>query len=246
MLNKSIKLDGVEIIEDVLVLNVTDYSLFKTIACNRDIDENHVRKIRKLIEKKGYLISSFVLVDEDFNIQDGQHRFEACKQLGLPIRTIMIKGLTVEHMKQLNTASRNWGYEDAIKHYAKLGDENYIILDGILKTNRDINITTTLNLMYDKRQTVSEDLTEGTLEVTDKILNKFNNRLTNYKKLVANSNRFNTKISGDDVRSLLKLLDDKSLCKFLVREFKLNPNLKIDLLNKTADEVYDDVDALLG
>ena len=35
------------------------------------------------------------------------------------------------------------------------------------------------------------------------------------------------------------------MCRFLIRELRNNPNLTIHIYKKTADEIYESVDALL-
>ena len=206
-IDELIKNKKVSIINNVVAMNVTDYDLFNILNCNRDINKNHVERIKRLIERNGFLISSFVLVDEFFNILDGQHRFEAQKKLGLPIRTLMIKGLTSKHMKLLNTASKNWSYADAVKYYASLGDKNYITLNKILEDYKQLGLSTVLNLLFDSRQSVYQDMGDGLITIDDTIIERFNNRVKNYEKILMYADRFDNRISADIVIKLIRLVN---------------------------------------
>lgn len=244
-IDELIKKNKVSIINNVVAMNVTDYDLFNILNCNRDINKSHVERIKRLIERNGFLISSFVLVDEFFNILDGQHRFEAQKKLGLPIRTLMIKGLTSKHMKLLNTASKNWSYADAVKYYASLGDKNYITLNKILKDYKSLGVTVVLNLLFDRRHDIYQDVQDGLIIVNDAIIERFNNRIKNYEKILMYADRFDARIGSDAVIKLIRLLDNNTMCRFLIRELRNNPNLTIPIYKKTANEIYESVDALL-
>ena len=82
-----------------------DYSKFKFIEGNRDLD--HVKKVEKSINSVGYLWQP-ILVNENYEIVEGQHRFTACKNLGLPIIYIIQPGIGIREVQALNTCSKNW------------------------------------------------------------------------------------------------------------------------------------------
>ena len=64
----------------------TNYDEFRTLNANRNVSENHVKQIKAAIETVGNLTEVVpIIVNENKEIIDGQHRFEACKELGLPI-----------------------------------------------------------------------------------------------------------------------------------------------------------------
>jgi len=72
------------------IFYTTDYSKFNTLAGNRQVNIAHVKKLESSFDEE-YLISP-ILVNEKFQIIDGQHRFEAAKNLKLPIYYYMIQG----------------------------------------------------------------------------------------------------------------------------------------------------------
>lgn len=99
---------------------VTDeYKKFKIIDGNRPI--NHAKKIMESIREIGMLWQP-ILVNERFEIVDGQGRFLAMKTLGLPVIYIVQEGLTIKEVRYLNQNATIWNVEDYIHSYAT-GDD---------------------------------------------------------------------------------------------------------------------------
>ena len=124
------------------VYSETAYSKFLFIKENRDVKEARKRKIQKSIEKIGW-VRCPVVVNEKMEIVDGQGRFEACKQLGLPIEYVIAEGTGRDHCIQLNISSSSWTTDDYIRFYAEMGNESYArFLDTLMQfpvfTNADL------------------------------------------------------------------------------------------------------------
>ena len=104
----------------------SDYKKFKFLNGNRDVDEAHVKKIAKSIALFPDLLSARpILVNEKFEIIDGQHRYTACKQLGLPIHYEISAKLTAKDAIALNRNQKNWGIQDFAKSHANEGNAHY-------------------------------------------------------------------------------------------------------------------------
>lgn len=111
---------------DKIAMNVfytKDYTKFKHLDGNRNIVLPHLNRLKSSIEKK-YLFSP-ILINEKHEIIDGQHRFEICKELGLPIYYIMKKGYSLNEVQILNSNLRNWSNEDYMNGYIELGLHDY-------------------------------------------------------------------------------------------------------------------------
>jgi hypothetical protein len=106
-------------------MKTLNYELFKIIETNRPTVEGHVNAIAKSIENNGYIEAYPILVNEEFGIIDGQHRFLACKKLNLPIVFTQIAGHTEKLMIDLNTTSTNWHLLDYAMSNAKKGIKCY-------------------------------------------------------------------------------------------------------------------------
>ena len=61
------------------------YDQFKLIDFNRSICKKNLSRLISLNEKKNRFHLFPIVIDEKFNIIDGQHRFEACKRMGAPV-----------------------------------------------------------------------------------------------------------------------------------------------------------------
>ena len=111
-----------------------DYSKFHILEGNRDI--NHSRKIYESIMEHGFF-NVPILINENFEIIDGQGRFEALRQLGYPIRFVVEEGAGLDACRILNIQQTNWKPIDYIKSYASSGNEHYIRLEKLCKDNGD-------------------------------------------------------------------------------------------------------------
>ena len=109
-----------------------DYDKFKMLDANRKL--GHVQKIIDSIKSVGVLWVP-ILVNEKFEIIDGQHRFAACKALRLPIYYIIQPGLGIKHVMCLNENAKIWALSDYAHGYA-VGDEkkdSYVHLETVKK-----------------------------------------------------------------------------------------------------------------
>ncbi len=112
-----------------------DFRKFNLLSFNRNLNRNHINKIKELITKNGYLEGFPIIVDENYNIIDGQHRFVACKEMGVAFNYVIQKDFKNEMLISLNTSQRNWSFEDYINYYANQGNQNYISLKDFSKKN---------------------------------------------------------------------------------------------------------------
>lgn len=97
------------------VYQTDDYSKFRMIDGNRPIA--HAKKIIESIKEIGMLWQP-ILVNERFEVIDGQGRFLAMKTLGLPIIYIRQDGLTIKEVRYLNQNATVWKVNDYIHSYA--------------------------------------------------------------------------------------------------------------------------------
>ena len=100
-----------------------DYSTFKTMEGNRNINKLHLRRLKESI-KDNYLFT-VITVNENHEIIDGQHRFAAIKELGLPVRYVVCEGYGLNEIQILNRNSKNWNSDDYLEGYCNLGNREY-------------------------------------------------------------------------------------------------------------------------
>lgn len=119
-----------ELKECYKVRRTSDYSLFKMLEGNRDI--NHAEKVGKSIDTIG-LLPIPIIVNEMMEIFDGQGRFEACVKRNLPIYYMIIANLRMNDVRNLNSCSTIWKSDDYVKSFAIGEDrkESYIYLQAL-------------------------------------------------------------------------------------------------------------------
>lgn len=111
-------------------IHVTDeYDKFKKMLGNRDV--KGVSKIVESVQSVGQ-IEAPIVVNEKFEVIDGQNRLEAFKQMGRPVYYIVIPGLGIEACRRLNIGQTNWGIEDWVASYAQGGNPSYQRLASLI------------------------------------------------------------------------------------------------------------------
>lgn len=106
------------------VLASKEYSKFSFMEENRDLNLAKVEQLKKSM--KLYPLEKPIDVNEKYEIIDGQHRFFAWQDLGLPVIFIIHKGWGIKEVPILNINQSNWNPSDYVKMYSKLGNEEYI------------------------------------------------------------------------------------------------------------------------
>lgn len=102
----------------------TDYSKFKLMKGNREIDALHVKRLIESFREQ-YLYSP-ILVNSKHEIIDGQNRFTAAKALNLPIYYLVAYNYGLKEVQVLNTNTKNWQKYDYLKMYCDKKVEPYL------------------------------------------------------------------------------------------------------------------------
>ena len=113
------------------VFTTTDYDMFEEINGNRNINKLHLKRLKESIDEE--YIKVPIVVNEKYQIIDGQHRFNAVRDLGKEVTFIKINGLGLNQVHRLNTNSKNWNAPDYLEGYCKEGMEDYIIFKEFLE-----------------------------------------------------------------------------------------------------------------
>lgn len=101
-----------------------DYSKFKRLENNRDVTEARKEKLKASISS-GEILNP-IIVNEKMEIIDGQGRYEAKKELGLPIQYVISEGAGIKECQKMNKYNEKWSFVDYIQSYAGTGNQNYI------------------------------------------------------------------------------------------------------------------------
>lgn len=129
----------------------SNHNRFKVINFNREIKDQHAIHIAKSIEGINLIGANPIIVNDDYII-DGQHRFEACKILGIPVPYISIEGMSeserYQAMHKLNSNAKNWGLTDYLKFYVKQQKEAYITLQDFA-TRYNLTVSLAIYMLND-------------------------------------------------------------------------------------------------
>ena len=114
------------------VYSTTEYNLFKKLRGNRAINELHVRRLVAAITEKDLQIP--LIVDQDMNVLDGQHRLDAYKIVGNPIFYIVKDRFVLQDVRNVNSVARKWTLTEYLMSYCKLGKKDYQLLEWFHRT----------------------------------------------------------------------------------------------------------------
>lgn len=122
----------------------SDYSKFSTFMTNRTPD--HVGRIKANILEHGYVTNPILVTLNPINysliVIDGWNRFNALKELGLPIQFTILDGATEQDMITLNLIMKQWKPINFARFYAARGNQNYITMLSFLDEYKDFGIQT--------------------------------------------------------------------------------------------------------
>lgn len=128
-------------VEIASVYRTKDYDKFRKLKGNRTVLETRKQLLISSIKERGW-IRNPITVNENMEIIDGQGRFEALKELGLPIEFVIANGATIQDCIALNIKQRNWSNLDYITSYAENGLQDYITLLKMIKKYPETNVST--------------------------------------------------------------------------------------------------------
>jgi hypothetical protein len=127
-----------------------EYGRFKFLKGNRDINERKVEKIIDSIhEGVDILRYAPVIVNENMEIIDGQHRFAVSQQLKANVYYVIHKSADLSIVPAINSKSSKWRTVDFLNSYLDLKKEQYEILYDFITNKFDrLNLPTAIKLLY--------------------------------------------------------------------------------------------------
>lgn len=122
-----------------VIYETDDYSMFIPLLGNRTIDDYRKAKIRESVKNVGW-IKNPIVVNEKYEVIDGQARLEVLKELGLPVQYIFAYGTGVDECISMNISQSNWRTSDYISSYAALGNQNYARLTLLMDNFEEFGV----------------------------------------------------------------------------------------------------------
>ena len=212
------------------------YQRFSYFNSNRNLDENHVKRLMYSIELNGLLEE--ITINEKWQIIDGQHRFEALKRLNLPVYAKIKIGASEDDIIPCNIVRRGWTIKNYVNHYASKGIADYTQLQEVMDNNTTKLGSNTLVDIYCDTSYRASTLREGRYQFNHekgKQLQEMISEIEPYMPLYSNTSKF--------VKALTQVV--KSNEKFNIKRFvsqlqkyKLNVYPNTTDTAKSIVEVY--------
>lgn len=129
------------------VMKTYDLSIFKQLPGNRPPNLLHIKRLKQSMIDHGVLMCP-IIVNENMEVIDGQHRLMAAQGLdGVPIYYIKADSYRLEQVHTLNMNQKNWAKKDFVDGYAEMGLEPYIKLKRFLEVNKDLTFDSCIYLV---------------------------------------------------------------------------------------------------
>lgn len=195
---------------DTRIYKTTDYKSFKFINGNREIKPAHLKNLIKSVEANNLLEFNPILVNEDHEVIDGQHRLLTAKELKTPIFYIILRGGRILEVVAFNTNKRNWSLENFLDLNIKHKNQNYILIKEFCDTYH-LSISSALILLCPRKSKKPSDLMlefkEGTFiaeETTQ--AREVGEKLLDYYPLIP----ANVYVSREFIRAILEMNKNES------------------------------------
>lgn len=141
------------------VLMTYDYDMFKTIDGNRMINQLHADKLAESMEEKQLVTP--IIVNENYEVIDGQHRFIGQRKKRLPVYYIICKGYGLAEVHRLNERTSDWKLKDFLDGYSIFAKkdprfQDYVVLKQFVEENK---ITPAMGIFLTKGDMNEQDAT---------------------------------------------------------------------------------------
>jgi hypothetical protein len=111
-----------------MIQKTTDYSKFKTLKANRVLNQNHLAKLTVSISKRNMLENNPIIVNENMEVIDGQHRLEVAKANHWPIWFTVVTDAGIDEVLEMNTNLRVWKLQDFVDSLIVRGNKEMAYL----------------------------------------------------------------------------------------------------------------------
>jgi len=209
-------------IQDTAMYQTRDYSQFVILDYNRKIDIKRVEGLMASIKKHGFLMP--ILVSEDMEVADGQHRLEAAKRLNSGV-TYIKYNISSDNLplliSKLNSLSKNWSYDDYYMMWKSRGKETYLWFGDTIE-KYDITFQEMYFILSSGQNKIHEKFKEGILELTQSQKERIIENCERFKKFINYSESFR-KFNAVFRRAVLQIIKNP-----LYNENRMFKKLEID------------------
>ena len=144
------------------------YQLFEFFDSNRPAD-HYIKVMQSIIERDLTPYNPIITLYSQgkYWIIDGQNRFTACKELGLPIYYTVVQDGREADIMALNISQKNWSSKDYFKYYVKKNVDTYVRIEKIMKQYPVLRLGNVISCYINQGSTNRTDQwRSGTAELT--------------------------------------------------------------------------------
>lgn len=165
------------------VYKTNNYDKFKFVASNRQVSLAHVREIMAEIQRIDLTSENPIKVTRSHEIMEGQHTFEACKELGIPVYYMYTK-MTNSDIGQFNSVQKSWSYKAVLSHFCVEGYHDYKIMAGFAKRHPYPLSTLVILLSGENTKRVMNEFRRGEFKVAQSIdsVEQLLSKITEFKE----------------------------------------------------------------
>ncbi len=205
-----------------------DYDMFKILVGNREFRPGHIKNLIESFEQK-QLISA-VIVNENYEIIDGQHRFMAAKATNGPVYFIIAEGYGLPEVQTYNTNSKDWHNDEHMHSYCARGIQDYIVYRDF-KIQYSFGHQETLALLLGSTANFSKVFKDGYLKINsvDKAVDVAN-MLLDFKQLYKGFKRKSFVYAYIELVNNVKGFNHKEMLK----KVSLRPTELVDCTTKES------------
>jgi len=129
----------------------SNYGMFKFLDQNRETMDKHIADLAASIKESGQIHA--IVVNDKFEIIDGQNRFKACKLLGVPVMYIISKSASIKDVILMNNTQVGWKMKDYLRCFSNKKHNNhteYVQVKSFMEEYK-LNFSIALYLLSDAR-----------------------------------------------------------------------------------------------
>lgn len=149
-----------------------NYNQFTFLKSNRQVNLQHTAKLTSKILRNNLLYCNPIQVNEKLEVIDSQHRLLVARNNQLAIYYIVIPGLTIKDVRELNVGTNSWTAMTFLASFTSEGKEDYIWLSDFIMNN-SLNLTMAilfLTASYDGgNRPLKKHIVNGTLSLSKSI-----------------------------------------------------------------------------
>lgn len=124
---------------ELQVYQTNELGIFKLVNGNRPPNPQHIRRLKESMLVYGVLLNP-IIINEKFEVIDGQHRLLAAKEIEGSIYYVIANGYNLRQIHALNQNQKNWTTADFLEGYVCLGVESYIELKSFWERHDCFNL----------------------------------------------------------------------------------------------------------